>query len=124
MKLCYMKLSGTLTLILLWLTGSITNAQTARLKGTVFDPSGAVIPAASVTVFRGSKIVIEGNTDATGNFLFELAPGHYRLEVMAPDFMPRQQNVRLTPNTRPLSISLALAALNEAVDVAATDDRV
>jgi Carboxypeptidase regulatory-like domain len=124
MMLRYMKRSGTLTLILLLLVGSIMNAQTARLRGTVFDPSGAVIPAATITVSRGSKIVVEGNTDATGNFLFELAPGNYRLEVTAPDFMPRQQNVRLTPNTRPLSISLALAAVNEAVDVAATDDRV
>ena len=115
----------SLTLAVVLLVGSIVNAQQAiRLNGTILDPSGAVIPAASVKVSRGSNVLTEGLTDARGDFSFDLAPGGYRLEVRALGFRPREQNVEVRPNSGRLSISLTVAAVDAAVDVVAIHDSV
>lgn len=66
----------------------------------------------------------EGKSDATGNFSFDLPAGEYRLEVTATAFRPHHQNVRITPNMRPLSIALAVASVNAVVDVGQPDDKV
>ena len=56
----------------LLVSASILSAQTARLQGRVLDPSGAVIPAADLKVTQGSRVAVEGKTNATGNFSFEI----------------------------------------------------
>jgi hypothetical protein len=119
-----MKISRAVALAVLILSASLVNAQAVRLRGTVLDPSGAVIPAVDLKLSQGANTVAEGKTDATGDFSFDVAPGEYRLEVSAAGFKPRQQNVRAAANMKPLSISLAVAAVNAVVDVAAQDDRV
>ena len=119
-----MKLCGITVLAIVFLCASIASAQTVLLRGTILDPSGAVIPGADLRVFQAGKVVGERKSDTTGNFSFDLPAGEYRLEVSAPEFRPYAQNVRLTPNMRPLSISLAVAAINAAVDVAPTEDHV
>src|SRR5712691_9410518 len=107
-----MKLSGTSALLAMFLSVSIAHAQTVLLRGNVLDPSGAVIPEAVLKVSQGGKVVGERKSDATGSFSFDVPAGEYRLEVSAPDFRTYVQNVRVTPNMRPLSISLTLAAVN------------
>ncbi len=123
-----MKLWSFVALTVLILGASVINAQTARqtvqLRGTVFDPSGAVIPEADLKLTQGSNVVKEWKTDTTGNFSFEGPAGEYRLEVSATGFRTRQQNVRAAANARPLSISLSIAAADAVVDVAAQDDKV
>src|SRR2546428_12177729 len=104
-----MKLWKVIALALLLLSASVVNAQTARLRGTVLDPSGAVIPGADLKVSQGSRLIAEGKTDATGNFGIDVAAGEYRVEISAPEFRPYQQNVRIGVNMRPLSITLAVA---------------
>src|SRR6266403_653579 len=111
-----MKLCVASALVVLFLSVSIVNAQTVLLRGTVLDPLGAVIPEAGVKVSQGGKVGAERKSDAIGSFAFDLPAGEYRLEVSAPDFRTCVQNVRVTPNMRPLSISLALAAVNATVD--------
>jgi hypothetical protein len=119
-----MKRFETIVLFLLLGTVSTVNAQTILLRGTVLDPSGAVIPGADLKLFQGNRLVGERKTDATGNFSFDVTAGDYRLEVSAPEFRRHNQNVRVTPNMRPLSISLLVATVNAAVDVAPTEDNV
>ena len=96
----------------------------AALSGQVVDPSGAVIPGAAVKVSQGNRVIMEGQSDSTGNFSFDLAVGEYRVEVTVPEFKPHAQNVRVTANMPPLSIPLAVATVNAAVDVAPTEDKV
>ena len=115
---------GISVLALMFLSASIATAQTMLLRGTILDPSGAVIPEADLKVTQGGKVLGERKSDTTGNFSFDLPAGDYRLEVSAPDFRTHVQNVRVTPNIRPLSISLSLAVVNAAVDVAPTEDHV
>lgn len=118
-----MKVCVVVALILL-LSASVVHAQTVRLRGTVLDPSGAVIPGADVRVSQGNRVIGEGKSDATGNFSFDVHAGEYRVEVSAPEFKTHVQNVRVAANMRPFSIALAVAAVNAAVDVAPTDDKV
>jgi hypothetical protein len=119
-----MKPSNIMAIAILLLSVSTGSAQSARLRGTVLDPSGAVIPGADLKVFQGSRIAGEGRTDDTGNFSFDLPPGEYRLEITASEFKPHRQNVRLAPNMRPLSISMTVATVNAIVDVAPKEDKV
>ncbi|HMF02810.1 MAG TPA: carboxypeptidase regulatory-like domain-containing protein [Terriglobia bacterium] len=119
-----MRLWNFLALTILLLSASVVNAQAIRLRGTVLDPSGAVIPEADVKISQGNRVVIEGKSDSTGNFSFELPAGEYRVETSAAAFRSHQQNVRVAPNMRSLSITLALATLNAVVDVGQPDDKV
>ena len=118
-----MKVSIILLVIVL-LSAPFVQAQTMRLRGTVLDPSGAVIPEADLKITQGSSVVAEGKTDAAGAFSLNVPAGDYRLEVSRDGFRVRQQNVRVTANMRPLAISLTVATLNAVVDVAAQDDKV
>ena len=100
------------------------NAQTVLLRGTILDPSGAVIPGADIKVSQTDRVVSQRKSDGTGNFSFDLTAGDYRLEVSVEGFRPYTQNVRVIPNIRPVSISLSIAATDAAVNVAAGDDTV
>lgn len=67
---------------------------TGNIRGTVTDPTGAVIVGAAVTAQRTetglSRIAI---TDHTGNYiLLELPIGHYRLQVTAKGFQEYVQD--------------------------------
>src|SRR6267378_7440884 len=64
-------------------------AQTAAVfQGTVVDPSGAVVPSASVRIQHRANGTARGVvTDARGHFeIVALAAGEYRIEVQAPGF--------------------------------------
>jgi hypothetical protein len=113
-------------IIFLIVLGSVfaANAQTVLLRGTILDPSGAVIPGADIKVSQADRVVSERKSDATGNFSFDLTAGDYKLEASVEGFRPYRQNVRVVPNIRPVSISLSIAAADAAVNVAAADDTV
>ncbi|HTM49051.1 MAG TPA: carboxypeptidase-like regulatory domain-containing protein [Bryobacteraceae bacterium] len=60
----------------------------ASLQGVVTDPSGAVIPAATVTV-SGSNFVRTLFTDESGQYsLSGLLPGNYSVQVHSAGFAP------------------------------------
>jgi hypothetical protein len=119
-----MRLCGIVALFSVLFTTSVASAQTVLLRGTVLDPSGAVIPGADLKVTQGDRVIGERKSDATGNFAFDLTAGDYKIEASAPEFKSHVQNVRVIPNIRPIAISLAVATLSAAVDVAANDDTV
>jgi len=66
-----------------------TQAQTGSIHGTVADPSGAVVPSASITLTGrngASKFVMSGGD---GAFVIDgLAPGSYTISVSAEGFAP------------------------------------
>src|SRR4030095_12135195 len=112
-----MKRWGLVALTIFLISASVAAAQTVWLRGTGLDPSGAVIPQAAIKVSQGNRDVAEAKSDATGNFSFDLPGGEYRLTISATDFRPHQQNVRVSANMRPVSITLAVATINAVVDV-------
>ncbi|HKW16695.1 MAG TPA: carboxypeptidase regulatory-like domain-containing protein [Terriglobales bacterium] len=66
------------------------NAQVASgsISGTVVDPSGAVLPGATVTLTNeGTSAAQHTTSTASGGFRFPLLPvGHYQLEVSQTEF--------------------------------------
>ena len=84
--------------------------DTGVILGTVLDPSGAVIPNASVIVQnQGTGASNNLTTDAAGNFIASALPvGVYRVTASAPGFKTRvNENLRLQVSDR-LRIDLAL----------------
>src|SRR6267142_3652177 len=80
------------SLMLIVLAATAMFAQPSTLKGTlrgiVTDPSGAAIPAASVTV-SGPSLVRTVSTDDTGHYsIAGLLPGHYSVQVHSTGFAP------------------------------------
>ncbi len=67
-----------------------TWAQTARasISGTVYDSSGAVVPAATLTVTDTERNINDiRKANGAGRYLFsDLTPGNYTLEAGAPGF--------------------------------------
>lgn len=70
------------------LVGVPAIAQTGRFSGLVADPSGGVIPGATVQVVNQATLVKrETKTDAMGNYsVLSLPPGKYQIVIEADGF--------------------------------------
>jgi len=102
-------------------------AQTfGEVTGRVTDPSGAVIPGASVTLTNvNTNAVRNVLTTEAGAYTFpSIAPGFYRLRTELPGFKAAAREpfeVQVQQVVR-LDITLELGQLSETVEVAATAD--
>jgi hypothetical protein len=114
-----------LSLVVL-LTAASAFAQVAgKLSGSVVDPSGAVVPGATVNVFltSGKEPVLAGKTNAAGLFVFTaVRPDTYDLTVEAQGFLKTTyRQVKVSPLQEmelPL-IKLELQSTAQTVDVTA-----
>ncbi|HYL83717.1 MAG TPA: TonB-dependent receptor [Candidatus Angelobacter sp.] len=71
---------------------------TGSVTGVVTDPSGAIVPAAKITLTDQDKgYVYTATTDNSGRYLLRsIPPGNYRIAVEAANFeSQRRENVRL-----------------------------
>jgi hypothetical protein len=95
--------------------------STAQLNGTVKDPTGAIIPGATVTAVDATKGFSRSDlTDAAGTFqLLQLPPGTYTITVKANGFEQAvQNNVILTVGEQGnLPFSLAIGNVEQKVVV-------
>ncbi len=116
--------------ILLALLASVTpwcNAQiattTASLSGTVTDPSGAVVPAATVTLTSTENgVTREFRTDPGGHFTFsQLPPAAYILTVKMQGFQTYKQTgiVLNAAQTATQNVLLTVGAETQTVTVTA-----
>lgn len=100
---------------------SAHSQQSATLRGRVIDPTGAVIPDASVTIQtlpRGPATTTRAN--AVGEYhAGGLTPGNYRVTADAPGFQTATEEVTLTGamRTATLDIHLAIATQSQQVFV-------
>jgi hypothetical protein len=96
-------------------------ANTARLVGTVLDPSGAVLPGASVTLRSvRTNATTEMVTDLEGRFAFQELPiGRYELSVSLQGFQKAVLgNIELlTGQVQDLKVPLQVGDLQTVVDV-------
>ncbi len=103
------------------------NAQTVQgvVTGTVFDPTGAVLPNASITLTNvATNVEQSGATGSDGSYRFNLVPpGIYKLSVKAPGFTEKQiTDIRVEPSqTTPVNVTLSVASATTTVEVEAQD---
>lgn len=98
-----------------------TKNATGKITGAVIDPSGAVIPGATVTI----DDISTKNSNEQGRFEFScLASGKHRLKIHADTFSDAELNVSLNDLTKssPITIKLQIPTIETAV--AATDSPV
>jgi len=111
--------SRCLCLIVLMFTVAISKAAT--IEGTVFDPSGRVVPGARVTLLSEFTPLAENETDSKGQFRFEnRRAGVYHLVANAPGFTSSEVATKLAEGpTASVELHLALSAVEQRVVVSA-----
>jgi len=94
---------------------------TGALQGTVKDPSGAVIPGATVTATApaliGAKVVV---TDSAGYYRFaNLPPGTYTITVKAQGFdsLKRTGLIIQAGHLPTVDLTMKLGSVNTVVEV-------
>jgi Carboxypeptidase regulatory-like domain len=108
--------------VLTFATGAFAQSNTADLRGTVTDQTGAVVAEAWVTLESvGGKRFYE-TSSRTGTYRFErVPPGHYTLIVSQPGFMPFRSLIELKAGAAAIDVRLRVA-IAVAVDVRETQD--
>jgi hypothetical protein len=121
-----MRSSKALTLLVMALLTSLNLAGqqiTGSIRGTVLDPSGAIVQDATVTAKQiETGLTRAVVTDRQGEYvLVELPIGHYQLEVRAKGFQTYlQQGISLDVNqTATVGIHLKLGSETQQVEVSA-----
>jgi len=114
---------NALAFVVLACLSSYAQQITGNIRGTVADPSGAVIVGAQVTAQQAETALSRTTTtDRNGNYvLLELPVGHYRLQVAAKGFEEYlQDGITLNVNeTASVSPHLALGSEKQQVLVRA-----
>ena len=97
--------------------------ETAQITGTVYDPSGAAVPNASITIrSMETGTVRESKASATGAYVAtDLLPGTYLVTATAPGFVQVQQRVTLTVGAKQaLDLRLTVGQASTIVEVNAS----
>ncbi|MFV0389543.1 MAG: carboxypeptidase regulatory-like domain-containing protein [Pyrinomonadaceae bacterium] len=97
---------------------SYSQGTTGQISGTVVDPTGAVIPGATVSATNQStNAVRETITNSTGVFSFQVLPvGRYTVKVSAEGFAARSMDASVfITQTTVLNVSLAVGEVAENV---------
>ncbi len=98
-------------------------ANAAVIRGSVSDPSGAVIPNAKVELIQNAASVAVVSTDSSGQYILHWTPAPgAQLRVSAPGFRVAEKTVPAESNRGDLIIdfALSLASLSEQVTVTST----
>jgi hypothetical protein len=111
---------GVLAVLLLSFAGAVAQNATTSLRGVVRDPSGAVVPGATITLTsKASGQVLTTQSKGSGEYqLLQLAPAKYVITATAPGFGTVNKTAELLVN-QPATIdfSLGVTADNTVVDV-------
>ena len=100
--------------------GAAAQTATGGIQGTVLDPSGALIPSASLRLTNTNGFAKENKSGSTGTFEFgRLVPGRYQLSVAAEGFEVLElSNVIVHPgNNTPENLVLQLPTEKQQVQV-------
>src|SRR5579884_1114139 len=83
---------GIICAVLIALSAASAQQITGDIRGTVTDPSGAVIPGATVTITNTDQnaVLRTIKTDKDGSYIgTDLPAGNYRIKVTAEGFQTK-----------------------------------
>ncbi len=93
---------------------------TGTVKGVMTDDSGAVIPAASVSLVSSGGVTKTAQTQADGSYTFiGVAPGDYTVKVAFPGFSPFEKAVTVGAAAVTVPIQMSVKAEKQEVTVKA-----
>ncbi|MBO0723121.1 MAG: carboxypeptidase regulatory-like domain-containing protein, partial [Blastocatellia bacterium] len=103
------------------LSSTLLGQSTGVVRGSVLDELGAVIPGATVLLEAADGKQHQVVTDARGEFtIANLPPGTYSLTVGFKGFQTYVRNdLKVSSNTAPLKVVLAVEKVNVSTDVPA-----
>ena len=106
--------------VLLFSVHIFAQTSAVSLRGQVSDPSGAVIPGATVTARSSSGQPATVKTNRVGSYEFRgLAPGSYTVSVSAKSFADSQKEVQVAAGKeQKLDVQLEIAVEKQQVEVA------
>ena len=116
---------SVLVSIFVALATSAQSGNAGAVRGTVTDPSGAVVPNATVTLDNArSGLLRTLQTDATGQFVFSNVPfNSYRISIDATGFVQLSKEFELRSVVgSSLNLVLQVAGASQTVMVAASGD--
>jgi len=109
--------SSVVLALLLSLASAWPQAPSASLRGTVTDPSGAVVPGALIQL-RGPGRQLRTRTGGTGQYAFPaLARGMYQIRVTARGFSIMQKNSFAVGPASVFDVQMAIRGEAQVIDV-------
>jgi len=115
-----------LRLAVLFLLTVCQVVRAEEIRGTVADPSGALIPGAAIRLAMGDRVIATATTDAMGAYSLHVkheklsSTAALRVEASAPGFAPATFRVEFVKTTHvTLPIRMQIAASPESVTVEA-----
>src|SRR6266404_2801901 len=106
-----------LVIILIFVASSLF-AQTASLRGTVTDETGAVVPQAKVTLNGPGGLAKTATAIDDGTYSFAgLPPGNYTIQASAPDLAQQSVKTALKQRVQTLNLQLKVASTVQQVTV-------
>src|SRR5690242_10839852 len=107
-----------------WAAVSLAQMSTSQITGTVRDPSGAVVPGASVTATNeATGVNYKQNTTDAGLYAFPALPvGTYTISVEMQGFrtIKKTSNVLVVGTPLAVDMTLEVGSANETISVEAT----
>jgi hypothetical protein len=101
----------------------LSQSANTSLRGVVKDPTGALVPGATITLLdKGNGKILKAISNGSGLYQFaQIPPSHYSIEVSASGFGNQTKTAELLVN-QPANIdfSLTVQASAVTVDVSAT----
>jgi hypothetical protein len=103
-------LKAFLYVVCLLFLSLVASAQTASLRGQVFDQSGAVVPKAIVTLTGPSGLVKTATSVDNGSYSSTaLPPGRYTVHAAVPNLEQQPIEITLKPSAQEPRLELKIA---------------
>jgi hypothetical protein len=80
-------MKSCISIFLVCISALSVSGQTIKLTGSIFDPGGAVVVNGNIKVIDQKGRATSANSNSEGEFLLNLLPGIYALEVGATGFL-------------------------------------
>lgn len=118
----FMCRSAVVTLVFLGFLQAAAG-ETAKMSGTISDPTGALVSSATVTLIdQATGEISKFVSNEDGGFGISIEPGIYTVEISAPGFDTfQQQSVRIALGAETqINVTLQIQAHQDSVEVSAS----